>query len=58
MKLDTGANFLKLFWHNLQCYWHIDVGFDLGYTAGGHKLCQKSFMKLDTGANFLKLFWA
>jgi hypothetical protein len=58
VKIAAGANFIKLFWHNLHRYWHIAISFDSGYTARGHKLCQKSFVKLDTGANFLKLFGA
>jgi hypothetical protein len=55
MKLTPVTNFIKLFWHNLGCYWCATSSFDSGYALGvwGFKLCQKSFMKLTPALSFL-----
>jgi hypothetical protein len=51
------ANFIKLFWDNLCCYWHIELHFDSGYAAKGVNYAENSFIKLTTVANFIKPFW-
>jgi hypothetical protein len=41
MKLATGVYFIKLFWCNLCCYWHITLSFNLGYAARGINYAKK-----------------
>jgi hypothetical protein len=53
----AGANFIKLFWCNLNHYWHIASHFDSGYAARGINCNEKSFMILTPSGNFIKLFW-
>ncbi len=45
MKMAADANFIRLFGHNLQRYRHIDIGFDLGYTARGINYAKKVLLK-------------
>jgi len=56
MNLTPVASFITLFWHNLCCYQHNALGFELGYNARGINISEKSFVKLTPVANFMKLF--
>jgi hypothetical protein len=53
MKLTQVGNFIKLFGHNLCCFWHITLYFDLGYAVMSVNYALKVFMKLTEVANFL-----
>jgi hypothetical protein len=40
IRLTPVANFIKLFQHNLRCYWCIGIIFDLCYAAIGTNYCK------------------
>jgi hypothetical protein len=53
-QVSISLNFLR---HNLHCYWHIAVSFDIGYIPKNINNAEKKFMKLPPGVNFIKLLW-
>ncbi len=56
MKLTTGVNVIKLFWHNL-CPQRHALGQNVWqYADSGVNYAEKSFMKLATGVGGIQLF--
>jgi hypothetical protein len=56
-EIDTIGQFDKnLFGHNLCCYQHIGLSFDLGYIARCINYGKKSFMKINISGQFDKTF--
>ncbi len=56
MILTLVANFIKLFWHNLQRYWYTALNFDTRYTPWGINYAKKLY-EIDFCGQFHKTFF-